>query len=726
MAEVASIAEVASNEEGPNTCKSKSYKDFYVYALRSLGEELQEKVNGERNNGKKKLRFLSLGRKGAKLYECLSLYTASEDKRVIGSEKSKEYEDIDIISEHALPFISRIDESESDVVYCLLDDGLYYGSSAIGLAKAVYGFEKIFGKHTPTEEKISYFGAIDTGELRLNFDRYIGEVKAKKTSDAGLAKGYSHYFVKRLSSDIRSFENTFEIEFPIVTFKLDFSPIKEHWESVVKEVFKDTGAKVYTVEHAENFSVNVLLPNTGGSSFKKIRIFPHNPEKYKDRDDYVNVVCMAPYPIADDDLTLSQLFDYAGEDYKELWEEIYERCNVQSSYINADTIVSYLNLVRPRCNRSLVIMANYLLSYSVIIEQRDKLENVFSLLGVKADFKGIKAENLYYLLGDKDFSQAIGKRLQCFYNTRTECGDIITNKELHVNYPVFENSKNMEENYMYLFDLQNDFMMEKSQNMEEALSALFVNQDVFFEKQILAGNPITQDYNRLRLGYTYEGLHDTIQEAFNKGYFTFGSDEDFTITLHRWVDQRIGEASIVPQYIHDEKSHYWVRVFRHGENEDTLLSHLARFVLLVYNERDEKTKLGWIWRDEFEELLTRAYKAIEEIGYDKNQIVESMNIELYVDDEDGKLKYRNTHYNKTEKVGAPRDVLQYMIDMCILSEDEFNDAKEKDMITIHPRTKFYLKNDIFGITTMDSNAEAKVKHEIAEYVGYTALNTTTV
>lgn len=249
-------------------------------------------------------------------------------------------------------------------------------------------------------------------------------------------------------------------------------------------------------------------------------------------------------------------------------------------------------------------------------------------------------------------------------------------------------------------------MMENSQNVEEALGVLFFNQDMFFEKQELASNPVTQDYHRLRMGFTYEGLQDIIQDSLARGYFTLKPDEDFVITLHRWVDQRIGEASIVPQYVLDDKSKYWIRVFRHGENEETLLSHLARFVLFVFNERANKTYLEWIPKDELKNLLVNSFNKIEgdTLESKKKQIVESTNICIKVESDE--LVFTNDHYPVLDQTGKPRSVLDYMIKMCILSEDE------QGVITIHPRTKSFFKT---GITTMSSQSEKEIRKEIYKY-----------
>ncbi len=679
-----------------------SYEVFYCEAKDKLKKALKALM---KEPIEEKTRIVSLGRKGVRMFENLFLLREESLNQENANGQKESNELPDVVSEHALPFISRLDRN-TGTVYYLMDDALYYGSSAKGVAKEVYAFENIYGIRGHSVNKICFLSAIDTGELRPNFECYIGKIDTKNVKEVGFGRGYSHFFSKRLSKDIRSLENTFEIEFPIVSYALDKHISKEDWKKAAETIFPNTKMDdVYIVDHVENYSINILFDCTYGCSFNKLRLFPSNSKKNYNRPDRVKVVCMSPLPIRDDDYLLEHLFDNANEGYRTLWKEIFDRCHITTSDTNPDNIMDYLTIARWRCNKSLVVMANYLISFSTFVQQCGSLEKLFAKAELKAEFRGIDAEkDLYYLLGDMDFCRKVAETLGTFYTNKTECGDVSVNKDLHADYTVFENSKDMDESIATLIRIQDDYMMEKSQNMEEALGALFYNQDVFYEKQVLASNPITQDFNRLRMGYTFESLRKTIDDASRGGYFKLEQDK-LNVSLHRWVDQRIDEASIVPQYVLDEKSKHWLRVFRHGENEEPLLGHLARFVLLVYLEWNEHVKLGWIKKSDFQNLLVKAYK---EIGNEKEQIVESTNINIYIgidknyEKKEEVLMFTNSHY-KEENTGKPHNVLQYMIDMCILSED----ANQR--ITIHKRTNFFIQP---GITTIEKLYENKIKEMI--------------
>lgn len=676
-----------------------SYEVFYCEAK----EKLKRNLNALRKEPiEEKKRIVSLGRKGVRMFDDLFLPEEESLKQENANGQKERDELPDVVSEHALPFISRQDRN-TGTVYYLMDDALYYGSSAKGVAKEVYAFENIYGIRGHSVNKICFLSAIDTEELRPNFECHIGKIDAKNVKEAGFGRGYSHFFSKRLSKDIRSLENTFEIEFPIVSYALDKHISEEDWKKAAETIFPNTKKnEVYIVDHVENYSINILLDCTYGCSFNKLRLFPSNSKKNYNRPDRVKVVCMSPLPIRDDDYLLEHLFDNAHEGYRALWKEIFDRCYITTSDTNSDNIMDYLTIARWRCKKSLVVMANYLISFSTFVQQCGSLEKLFAQAELKAEFRGIDAEkDLYYLLGDMDFCHKVAETLGTFYMNKTECGDVGVNTDLHVDYTVFENSKDMDESIATLIRIQDDYMMEKSQNMEEVLGALFYNQDVFYEKQVLASNPITQDFNRLRMGYTFESLLKTIDDAYKRNFLK--QDKSDMLSLHRWVDQRIDEASIVPQYVLDEKSKHWLRVFRHGENEDPLLGHLARFVLLVYLEWNEHVKLGWIEREEFQNLLIKAYR---EIGNEKEQIVESTNINIYIGIDENKqeaLVFTNSHYKEEEDTDKPHNVLQYMIDMCILSEEA------NDRITIHKRTNFFIQP---GITTMEKQYENKIKEMI--------------
>lgn len=684
------------------------YESFYQNALKGLRDNLQHEAVAGGESKEKKV-FLSFGRKGVKIFEFL---IQSDDKGVENQELTKRNEDLkqlEVISEHALPFISR-ENRNTKADYCLMDDALYYGSTARGIAKEVYAFENIYQIEGHKDKKIKYFAAIDTDVLRSDFDKYIGSIEAKSTKKAkstgnaketDLGSGYSHFFSKRLAKDIRSLENTFEIEFPIVTFELDRQLDAKELKENLRQVYRETDARVYVVEHVENYSVNVLLPNMGGSSFNKLQIYPSNPTKHPARKNRWKVVAMAPRPIVDDDYDLEHLFDSAEDNYRQLWKEIFDNCYITTSDTNPQNILDYYRMGRWRCNKTLVMMANYLLSFSTLVQQRRYLENFFDSVDVKATFKGVDGEkDLYYLLGNKDWSGKMAGRLTELYNNSVECGMTSMRRVFHEDYIVFENSKRVEENILIQHRLQDEYLLRRCQNTEEALGALFYNQDAYFEKYVLASNPLTQDFNRLRMGYTFEWLQKSIEFAIKWYGLKLGRREDFITTLHRWVDQRIGEASIVPQYILDEKSGYWIRAFRHGENEETLLSHLARFVILIQKEWKEATRLDWITKDTYQDLLAYVFK---EAHVEKSQIVESVNIDLKIG-ESGFLEFTNSHYDEDETDKA-RNVLDYMIDMGILSESE------RQRVLIHKRTDFFMQP---GVTTMEKHVEDAIKIKVRE------------
>ena len=113
--------------------------------------------------------------------------------------------------------------------------------------------------------------------------------------------------------------------------------------------------------------------------------------------------------------------------------------------------------------------------------------------------------------------------------------------------------------------------------MSEKLSALFFNQTTLIEKWSRQFGDNTS--NRLKFGYNYRGLLSALEIDYKDGSLSVMNNTLYRI--HRWIDRRIDQGCIVPQYIIDNEKGQWDRVFRPGENEDAILSTLTRFVAYV-------------------------------------------------------------------------------------------------------------------------------------------------
>ena len=141
-----------------------------------------------------------------------------------------------------------------------------------------------------------------------------------------------------------------------------------------------------------------------------------------------------------------------------------------------------------------------------------------------------------------------------------------------------------------------------------------------------------------------------------------------------------------------------MRAFRHGENEDSLLSHLAQFALMIFREWKDTIPFEWIENSQFQKLLAATF---EYIGKDGNEIVESKNITFSID-KNNCLMFTNKNYSKSDPAKASRNVLDYLIDMCIFTEE---DGK----VSINKRTNFILPP---AMTTLESDTENKIKNMV--------------
>ena len=124
--------------------------------------------------------------------------------------------------------------------------------------------------------------------------------------------------------------------------------------------------------------------------------------------------------------------------------------------------------------------------------------------------------------------------------------------------------------------------MKNAGNQNEALCVLFYLQNGILDK--MNRDSFMLNYDRLKYGHTFGSILGII-ESQNKKF------KDIPL-LHSWIDNNIDRATIVPQYINcdtvDFKS-VWIRVFRSGENEISLIGNWVRLYLNILRQLLEKT-----------------------------------------------------------------------------------------------------------------------------------------
>lgn len=523
-------------------------------------------------NCKKGSYIISLSRKGPRMLEKIF--------------EGKETKVLNTVTEFALPFLfpqiareylENADDNPKITLY-IVDDAVYFGSTLEGLFNEIKTYEKLYGLDGKIEHKV--FTCI-----KSRHSKPLEELDVQ--ADADIPDGFEYYFIKNLTANLRLLNKCLEVEFPIVTYHFDEAIDRTALVDNIKEVFGES--RTYTINYgnlstddAQVSNTNIIL-DSRGALFKKVRILLTDHE--------MRVACMAPCPM------ISNLRDfgilYLGTELWQTWKWIlgillnYEKISMPS-----DDTLDYFHNLRHNQIKTLVSLANYFESYNTLIECKDKLCSIFASMGYHAVFKGVDLQDLYYLLGDEQKCVETKQILDEQYEKGISIKSNVNGKDLpDIDYQVFEHGFPV----TMVNDIcsRNKVLLENCLNTQEALSLLFYNQMLILDngtRKFSQG----RSNNRLRFGYTFQSL---AHELLN---FPDSSE----IGLHRWMDSRIDQGCIVPQYVHDPRSNEWIRVFRPGENEDSVLGQLARLVAFCYDKLDKAIGAGWVPKQMLSEVLS--------------------------------------------------------------------------------------------------------------------------
>lgn len=590
---------------------------------------------------------ISISRKGPRLLEFLF------------KDGSVSLNNTNTLTEYGVPFLFHSLSGENNKNYriCIVDDAIYYGTTMERITREVQYFASLYGVKVTIEQ----YAAIKDKDASNRLDG----VNAYEN----IREGYAHFFIKQLTSDIRNLNNTFEVEFPSVRYELGHVFTSDELYDTLQDVFGESN--VYAIRHTESENFNVLLPNVNGTIFNKIRIYPdyeHN---------VLNIVGIAPRIVLNEEYNLRSLF--VSTEVQDLWRQIFDHSALPED-INDSTREDYNQLVEAR-NRSLIIIANYILSFNTLVRQKSQIQQVLDHLDTEAKYCGVLSQHLFYLIADRQLSLKMKSALDMLYGAGTQLSVSGIVKSENLSSIVFSKPDAMAEDDILILDNQNRLMISKSQNLQEALSALTFNMSVLVEKRLRRIG--YYDSHRLHFGYTFDAMLADVRR-----YALFDSLPNNKLMLHKWVDRRIDQGCLVPQYILTDED-CWLRVFRPGENEDAILSHLSRFVLFVFTCIDDSLRLGWVPKDMFGEVLGAVYHLIGD------SVSSSLGIYFMLDV--NKLYFFNDDQQK------PRLVLDYLFDMHVFSYDD-------EKVRISPRL---VDEELMRHTTLDKVVENDVKDKIS-------------
>lgn len=626
--------------------QKESDRTIYSNSLKQLVKHLNDEIHSSDTDI-----VIALSRKGPRMLEYLRIYNSLKE--------------FSFTTEHALPFIFEQISNNRDKKYriFIVDDAIYFGSTIQNLYNEIKAYINAYKlDNVKIYAVVTAIKASDSKTLSFD-DALLLNYEGKEP----LRAGYGHYFVKCLMNDFSKLNDTLEVEFPTIEYDLPSNVDEQTVEGALRKQYPETFKSELNGESKAKWCI--ILGNGKTSAFNKVRIFMSA--------DKLRFVFMNPHYFNNNEETLAGLMVRQGSPFREMWDEI------QLHFKNVETEVhdKFNNEIRRNRLRTQVILANYILSFNNYIVEKEKINAVVNCLGIDDSTFEIKENNLTYLIGNSSLAANTIGRLKVAADSKISLDPILSVKEMTVNNDYVLESNSLPKDELAVLQNHNLVMISKSQDTEETLSAMFNNLTILIEKW--TRGTIYDDNYRLRFGYTMKNLTAFVHRY---GQFKIEEPEQFQKDLHRWIDNRIDNGCIVPQYIIDSGSSTWMRVFRPGENEDLLLSHLARLILCVWNQANEILQVQKVNTYTFQSLLSVVIKTFKEELKEEESY-----LQLGID-------YKLLPYVGDKK----RNIVEYMKDMYILTE-------ENDLLECSPR----LQNKEFKTyTTLSSDMEAKVREKI--------------
>lgn len=622
----------------------ESDKKTFLYSLEKMAKYLNDIIQPTENDI-----VISLSRKGPRLLEYLRIYYHLKV--------------FSFVTEHALPLIFEKISANKNKEYriFILDDAIYFGSTIQNLYNEIKGYIAAYDLYNVVIAGIiTAIKTPDSKKLEINDTPLF--------TNKEIRPGYGHFFVKTLMNEFSKLNDTLEVEFPTIEYSIGKDICNEHIEEALKSIYPDFLQSLHNKDGNGRWSI--ILPESKDASFNKIRIFKG--------EGVLRFVFMNPHYFINSEEILAGLMVRQDSPFIEMWNDI------RSSFSVSDSKVSFTSEIRRNRLRSQIVLANYILSINNYFVEKEKIDTLVRSLNQGEYTYKIKKANLHYLLGDNQLVDNTIGRLQVAINAKLSLDPVVAVRELDIANDYVLESNSLPKEEIEILQSQNIVMLGNSRNIEEALSAMFNNLTLLIEKWT-RGTIYDNNY-RLRFGYSMKNL-----AMFVRRFGNFKADESITLSkkLHQWIDYRIDQGCIVPQYIIDTNTSTWMRVFRPGENEDLLLSHLARLVLRVWNGANNVLGIGKVNTYTLQSILS-----------------------LIIDTFKQKLKAEEPSLNfKINERLIPclgdgnREILQYMKDMYILAEED------EEYIILSPRL---LDKEFQSCTTLSYELEDAIKAKVED------------
>lgn len=537
---------------------NRSYSELYRKAIDLLYEHISKSIIGLVQGDTV---IVTVPRKGPRLMDFME------------TKNKKGFESALICSEHSLPFLFGDAETVKKIKRIIIvDDAVYYGTTITGVYNIVNTYRAILN----AEFDIMVITGIrdtnaNTGSIEVIYDEENRE------------KSFGYYYIKRLAKDLNTINATLEIEFPMLCYRLRYPEGTDVHGLLAKNMTGVSGCKdTYLVNTYKKKSVTAIFRTDENllCSFRKCRFnICHDPNK---GEHAINVTVMSPYVLSNEENDLKMVFDDV-DIIRPYWTRLVTEAipdNTRHVFKVTETIgdepdnaLMYGELKRLK-TRSIVIAANYIASVLFFVQIKKELEAALQCDSI--DFDGLNRKDFHNIFGYSDTAKELLDKLNAMMTILGEASDNPDAKLRLLNVYADRGTMVFEKNYpksqftLPVFLNYVKELLDNAKNTAEAVSALFFLQNGLIEKETRKQERF--NYYRLFFGQTFASIKQFLRNL---------ADEK---TIHRLVDMKIDQCNIVPQYILDCDTKNWRRVFRPGENEDLYLSHMARFVIMVYNE----------------------------------------------------------------------------------------------------------------------------------------------
>lgn len=494
---------------------------------------------------------------------------------------------VKVISDIAIPFV---DWGKTDKKCIVVDEAIYHGTT----------FEKVLevAKRSIKDDNSDISGL----PLVITQDA----LSAPNIVDS-LKEGWSlidtdkcNFFIDSIITKFFDLGKPYDIEYPLFYINLPKEKytkdkIDKNIEFVLMQLavydeekyktrpvfFKNTNYRredgqvfsAYTLctDYVYRNSHDAIMPD-----FSKLRIFHTNNS--------VCIASMAPHTIN------SRVLEPNNSLFNGILDDIWNLLLESSTNIDIKD-----KIVRHQLNKSLVILANYLLSVNHFMHFKRKLERLFAAaFGFDVELY-LKSEDIQWLVGT-EMADKIQKMLS-------------TINEFEAIYTPFTNSDTVDS--VIPASYKKDFLMQLTlDNMFDNKTVGSIISNVFCDLhwmvEVKSRRQSRDTYNRLEFGESLSSISDLCASLLTEGYSIQN--------VHKNIDMRIDRGSMVPDYVYvnDAFNSYWKRMFRSGENEDLTRDQHFRICVNVLNLYLSKIKSTSISADELK-LLFALLAKIENI-----------------------------------------------------------------------------------------------------------------